>query len=126
MFGIMEAISAYILVVGMAALLLAVLIWQKNRTGKTIRVWLFSSLVGIVLGATIPVAICYLAGYEPTKIPPEVVIGSEDSEEDGMMGGMGGGMGGMMGGPPSDVPAGDAPAGDAPTEDATPDQPVEE
>ena len=106
MFGI-HIISVYLLAVGLLTLLAAVLIWQKQRSGKTVIVWLSSGLVGILLGSVGTVAIVCLAGYEVNVIPRLSDVPEADFEPvpadpgyegaGGEMPGMGGGMPGMGG-----------------------------
>jgi len=66
----MEARTAYILTIGLAALLMAVILWQRQRSGKTITVWLASAALGILLGMVGTFAFARLAGYELTRIVP--------------------------------------------------------
>ncbi|MFH1918392.1 MAG: hypothetical protein ABIP48_00680 [Planctomycetota bacterium] len=110
MFGI-HPLSVYLLAVGLATLLMAVLVLQSPRSGKMVVVWLLSAVVGILLGSTLPLAACYLANYEITlgKIIPmpegamDEGAGAPPMEGMGGMPGMGGGMGmGGMGGGPSE------------------------
>ena len=115
------AIGSYVLVVTLVALLVLILVWQKQRSGKVITVWFFSGLVGVLLGLGGTAAIGQLLGYEFARAREVVVLDPsdmEDEEEDeeggggmgggmgmgmGMGGGMGGGGGGggRFGGPPS-------------------------
>jgi len=102
MFGI-HAISAYLLVLGLLTLLAAVLIWQPHRSGKTVIVWLASAVVGILLGALLPLAAVYLGNFTVTKVvraseAPTAGAGAMPGMGGGGMPGMGGGMG-MFGGP---------------------------
>ena len=110
MYGI-HMISLYLFAVGLLTLLVLVLVWQKQRSGKTVCVWLTSAVVGILLGCVGPLAILCLADYRVEVVPgrPEVfpapaVAGTDEGAMDDMeaMGGMGmggPGMGGMgMGG----------------------------
>ena len=115
MFGI-HIISVYLLAVGLLTLLAAVLIWQRQRSGKTVIVWLSAGVVGILLGSVGSVAIVCLAGYEVRVSPrlPDMPVSDADFEPsgddtEGMGGGMPGmggppGMGGMGGGPPQPRP----------------------
>ncbi len=114
MFGV-HVISVYLLAVGLLTLLLLVLVWQRQRSGKTIVVWLTSAVTGILLGGVGSVAIVCLAGYRvdivhgtPEIFPSAPVPGTDEVATDDMSGmgmpGMGGpGMG--RGRPPS--PKGD-------------------
>lgn len=86
----MEARTAYILTVGLAALLVAVILWQRERRGKTIVTWLASAVVGILLGMAGTFAFARLAGYPLTLIPPPEEAAAETA------GGGGGSEGGGM------------------------------
>jgi len=106
MFGI-HMISVYLFAVGLLTLLVLVLVWQKQRSGKTIVVWLTSAVVGMLLGSVGSVAIVCLAGYHIEVMPgrPEVfpappVPGTDEAAMDDMSGMGGPGMRGPgMGGP---------------------------
>lgn len=103
MFGI-HLISVYLFAVGLLTLLVLVLVWQKQRSGKTICVWLTSAIVGMLLGSVGSVAIVCLAGYHielvygrPEIFPTVAGPGPAGAAMDDMGGA---GMGGMgMGGP---------------------------
>jgi hypothetical protein len=115
MFGI-QILSLYLMAVGLLAILVIVLIWQKQRTGKTVAVWAASGAVGILLGCVAPMAIAPLVGFNVQvthRLPPMAGTDAGAQTPDssmampggpgmpGMgggseMGGMGG-MGGMMG-----------------------------
>jgi hypothetical protein len=69
MFGL-DAVNSYFVVVAMAALLVAVLVWQPHRSQRTVVVWLASGVVGVVLGSAASYAGMRLAGYEVTKALP--------------------------------------------------------
>jgi len=69
MFGL-DAVNSYSVVIAMAALLVAVLVWQPHRSRRTVVVWLASGAVGVVLGSAASYAGMRLAGYELTKAPP--------------------------------------------------------
>ena len=109
MFGV-HVISVYLLAVGLLTLLLLVLVWQRQRSGKTIVVWLASGVIGILLGSVGSVAIVCLAGYHvevvrgrPEIFPSAPVPGTGEIAMDDMSGmgmpAMGGpGMGGPGGG----------------------------
>jgi hypothetical protein len=70
MFGL-DVANSYFLVVAMAALLVAVLVWQPRRNGRTVVVWLASGAVGMVLGSIASYVAVRLAGYELARISPE-------------------------------------------------------
>lgn len=103
MFGI-HLISVYLFAVGLLTLLVLVLVWQKQRSGKTICVWFTSAVVGMLLGSVGSVAIVCLAGYHieilygrPEIFPTVAQPGADGAAMDDMGGP---GMGGMgMGGP---------------------------
>ncbi|MFH1417981.1 MAG: hypothetical protein ABII12_06825 [Planctomycetota bacterium] len=98
----MNAISAYILTAALLTLIGLVLVWQRQRTQKTIVVWLVSGLAGILLGSVASFAAVHLGGYELTKIriyPDPTVVDPNGSAEtpDGTPA-TGGGPPGMGGG----------------------------
>jgi hypothetical protein len=107
MYGIIEVVSAYILLIGLLTLLVAVLIWQRQRTQKTIRLWLASGALGVLLGGVLSVLAMHLAGYGLTRkvdgqTAEEVLEGeeveggaAEDAEDGGS--GRGGGRSGRGG-----------------------------
>ena len=126
----LDAMSSYILVVALVALLAAILVWQFQRSQKTALGWLAAALLGVLLGAAGSYAAARLSGYQMTKSLPAVVstdvdtrarptggdegdiqppggaAGSKGGKMAGMKGGLpgkGGGMPGMggMGGPPA-------------------------
>jgi hypothetical protein len=67
-----DAVSSYLLVVALATLLVAVLVWQPFRNKRTVSVWLASGVVGVLLGSALPCAMMQLKGYEVTKAPERV------------------------------------------------------
>ena len=97
-----DAVSSYLLVVALATLLVAILVWQPYRSVRTVNVWLASGVVGVLLGTCIPCAVMQLNGYELTKA---IVLPSGVSAAASTPGGgpgmgcpsMGGGMKGMEG-----------------------------
>ena len=48
-----EALPAYLLVVGLLTFFVAVILWQRQRTGKTIAVWLSAGILGVLLGLSL-------------------------------------------------------------------------
>jgi hypothetical protein len=104
MFGI-DVITSYLLVIALATLLLAVLVWQTHRSGRTVIVWLASSVLGLVLGSIGSYAIMCTLGYQVSPAPPPV---ASPAPSGGPMGsGMGKmGMGGSMGMGKSDMGGG--------------------
>ena len=81
------------IITALAALLLAFM-WQQNRTGKTISLWLCSGLAGIFIGGAGFFGVLHFKGYTFQKV---VVINPSEAAK-AMGGGMGGGMGGKGGG----------------------------
>lgn len=65
--GGFDAVSSYLLVVAIAALLVAVLVWQPLRDKRTVNVWLASGVVGILLGSVLTYALMRLEGYTQTQ-----------------------------------------------------------
>jgi hypothetical protein len=119
-----DAISAYLLVVALLTLLIAVLVWQRHRTQKTIAVWFWAALIGIVLGSAGSYAFLALKGYTVQKLPPEADMafladgggGEESPDMGGGMPGMGGeGRGGGGGGMPGGGGGGPRPKRDLTT-----------
>jgi hypothetical protein len=102
-----DAVSSYLLVVALATLLVAVLVWQPFRNKRTVNVWLASGVVGVLLGTIVPCAMMELKGYELTKAPERPT--GVTATPLGPGGGSGmicpktgrpmNGMGGMSGGP---------------------------
>ncbi|MDI9444649.1 MAG: hypothetical protein QM844_10830 [Planctomycetota bacterium] len=74
MFGIDE-ISVYLLALGLLALLAAVLIWQTQRSGRTVIVWLAASVLGILLGFAGSYALVRLTGHEVVRAGPRAISG---------------------------------------------------
>lgn len=122
----MELTTAYLLIVAIATLLVASLVWARQRGGKPLAGWAAASLLGILLGSIGSFAVMRQSGYTIERAPvetynmpvvgmageggggaagpsgPEMMGGGPGG---GMMGGMGGGMmGGGMGGPRAPQP----------------------
>ena len=95
-----NATGAYVMVVGLASVFVLVLLLQKQRGGKEISLWLFSGLVGILLGAAGGFAVVTYRGFELQRIPPPIEVGlsSDDLGEDESEESEGSGMGGERGG----------------------------
>ncbi len=101
-----NATGTYILVVGLASVFVLVLLLQKQRSGKEVTLWLFSGLVGILLGAAGAMGVATYRGYELQRVydPPLDGLGQAAGTGEGedfasMMGGGPGMMGGGAGGP---------------------------
>lgn len=107
--------ATFILTIALLAMLGTVLVWQKQRTGKTIHVWFWSAFFGILLGCAGTYALVRITKGN-LLMPPIDTMASADEEggstdaPEGMgspeggsgmgMGGSGGGRGGgMFGGP---------------------------
>jgi hypothetical protein len=111
-----EVLPAYLLVVGLLTFFVAVILWQRQRTGKTVAVWLSAGILGILLGSVGSYALVRWAGYHVVPVPIRLAAGEADfsasdeeeaaaTEEGGEQGGSGeregrgsGGGGGMRGG----------------------------
>lgn len=119
----MELTTAYLLIVAIATLLVASLVWARQRGGKPLAGWAAASLLGILLGSIGSFAVMRQSGYTIERAPVETynmpVVGMADGggaagpsgpemmgggPGGGMMGGMGGMMGGGMGGPRAPQP----------------------
>jgi hypothetical protein len=105
----------YLFAVGLLTLLLLVLFWSRQRSGKTVAVWLFSALTGVLLGSVGSMALACLLGYQvlvvhgtpsifPIVLDPKAGVGAPvaaglegadaGSGDMGAMGMGGSGMGG--------------------------------
>lgn len=119
----MELTTAYLLIVAIATLLVASLVWARQRGGKPLAGWAAASLLGILLGSIGSFAVMRQSGFTIERVPVETcnmpVVGMADGggaagpsglemmgggPGGGMMGGMGGMMGGGMGGPRAPQP----------------------
>ncbi len=89
--------SSYLLVIALATLLVAILVWQPFRSKRTVSVWLASGVVGVLLGSAGTYAGMVFTGHEVTKAVPH---SSEAAAAAPMPTGMGCGMkgAGMPGG----------------------------
>src|SRR5262245_65443993 len=109
----LDAISSYVLTMGLLSLFCLVLVWQRQRTQKTVVVWLASGAIGILLGSIGSFAAVHLGKYriEGPMVAPEQTATNSASASGGVgnaptgggmpgmsgMSGMGGGMPGMGG-----------------------------
>ncbi len=103
-----DGVGAFVLVLGLATIMVLVLLLKQNRAKKDVAIWLASGVVGILLGGAASAAIVRGMGYEVTLKPPAApletasgpVAGAGAAPVMGIPGGggMGGGMMGMMGG----------------------------
>ena len=88
MFGL-DAMNSYFLVVAMAALLVAILVWQPHRSGRTVVVWLASGAAGVVLEAPRRMPACdwrVMSCRKPLRHRPQVNAAA--STPSGMAGAM--------------------------------------
>ena len=95
-----NATGAYVLVVGLASVFVLILLLQKQRGGKEVSLWLFSGLVGALLGAAGAMAVATYRGFSLQRTAIQFDLASGDlaeTEDPGMMGGMGGEPGGPGG-----------------------------
>jgi hypothetical protein len=102
----LDTIGLGIVLIMLVTLMFAVLILQRQRTQKTIAVWLAAGLIGILLGSAGTLGALRLMGSRQVALsPPAGSPGGDAASPAGMpapggsMGGMGAGMGGMGGGP---------------------------
>lgn len=94
--------ATFILTIALLSMLGTVLMWQKQRTGKTIHVWFWSAFFGILLGCAGTYALVRITKGN-FLMPPMDVMASADEEgsstdEPGGMGSPEGGSGMEMGG----------------------------
>ena len=98
----LDTVGLGIVVIMLVALMFAVLVLQRQRTGKTVVVWLAAGLIGILLGAAVSLGALRLMGAR--QVPPGASAASQGgdmaapavmSDAGRSMGGMGSGMGGM-------------------------------
>ncbi len=94
--------ATFILTIALLSMLGTVLMWQKQRTGKTIHAWFWSAFFGILLGCAGTYALVRITKGNLLR-PPMDAIPSADEEhgstdEPEGMGGPEGGMGMEMGG----------------------------
>jgi len=109
-----DVITSFLLVVAIATLLVAVVVWQTHRTQRTIIVWLASGVLGVLLGCIGWYAAARTMNYQWVRVVsgPEGIAPAAPTSTGmpGMGGGMGmpsmgggmgkgGGMGGMGMGP---------------------------
>ena len=100
-----NATGTYILVATLASLFLIVLLWQRQRSGKQIALWLSSGLVGVLLGVSGAAAVVQYFGLELAKARQLPEAFDEDDSMEGEGGGRGeGGRRFGGGGPRSPSP----------------------
>lgn len=101
----LDTVGLGIVLIMLVALMFAVLVLQRQRTGKTVVVWLAAGLIGILLGAAGSLGALRLMGARQVQLGASAASQGGDmaapavmSDAGGSMGGMGSGMGGMGGG----------------------------
>ena len=97
-----DQVSSYLLVVCLVTLLVAVLIWQRQRTQRTIAVWLAAAVLGMLLGSVGSYAAMRMAGCKMLQVHE---LSLEDIAADPALQGMGGPPG-MVGPPGGGAPKG--------------------
>lgn len=107
-----DANASFILTLALLSMLGTVLVWQKNRTGKTVAVWFWAAFFGVLLGCVGTFALARVTSVvlkEPSTLEPSAPDGEIASsasagagEHGGKMGPPSGDMGGGMGGRPGD------------------------
>lgn len=61
-------VSAYMLTVALLTLMVVILSWHRQRSGKTVSIWLASGSCGILLGASASLAAIHLAGLQVVRV----------------------------------------------------------
>jgi hypothetical protein len=109
----LDTVGLGIVVVTLVSLMFAVLVMQRQRSGKTIAIWLAAGFVGILLGSALTLGALRFSGFRKmdslmaTSVPGSLDEGPPALVSTGDMGpavggserGMGGSPGGGMGGP---------------------------
>ncbi|MFP6604588.1 MAG: hypothetical protein VB862_18800 [Pirellulaceae bacterium] len=93
----LDVISIYILTLALLALVFGVFVNNRQKNGKTLSLWLASTILGLLLGATGALGACYWLGYEVVEKlqlpdPESIALNDPDAEESMASGG--GGPGG--------------------------------
>lgn len=98
----LDTVGVGIVLIMLLSLMFAVLVLQRQRTQKTIAVWLAAGLIGILLGSAGTLGALRLSGYRQVNLSLAAASPTGDaaapagkSAPSGSMGGMGAGMGGM-------------------------------
>ena len=96
----LDVISIYILTIALLALVFGVFINSRQKNGKSFSLWLASTFVGLLLGATGALAACYWMGYEVVEkleLPDLQGVTLDDIDEEASMTPGGGGGGSRTG-----------------------------
>ena len=106
----LDVISIYILTLALLSLVFGVFVNSRQKNGKAVSLWLASTFLGLLLGATGALATCYWMGYEVVEkleLPDleGVALGDPDDEESMTPGGSGNGGGNARRGSARQVPA---------------------
>ena len=78
-----DVISIYILTIALVAMVFGVIVNHRQKNAKTISIWFVSVVLGLLLGASGAVGLCYFAGYEVAKrleLPNPRETSTEESE----------------------------------------------
>ena len=97
----LDVISIYILTLALLALVFGVFVNNRQKNGKSLSIWLASTILGLLLGATGALGACYWMGYEVVEklqLPDPEGIALNDPDAEGSMTPGGGGPGGSAGG----------------------------
>jgi len=108
----LDTVGLGIVVVTLVSLMFAVLVMQRQRSGKTIAIWLAAGLLGILLGSSLTLGALRFSGFRkmdslmavsvpggPDAGPMASAPASDMGPAEGAGRGMGGGPGAGMGGP---------------------------
>lgn len=107
MFGF-EAMSSYVLTLGLATVFVLVWVTRQQKTKQDAQIWLMSGVAGVLLGAAGAAASVQLLGFQVTEVPKKEPAGDVAASAPAMGGGApgGGGMMGGAGGPPGGMGGG--------------------
>jgi hypothetical protein len=97
----LDVISIYILTLALLSLVFGVFVNSRQKNGKSLSLWLASTILGLLLGATGALSACYWLGYEVVEklqLPDPVAIALDDSDAEESMASGGGSPGGPAGG----------------------------
>ena len=95
----LDTIGLGIVIVMLVTLMFAVLIMQRQRSQKTIVLWLGAGFVGLLLGSAVTLGALRLSGYnQASKLAAASAAGGEAASASSPSGSMGASMGSGMGG----------------------------